>query len=64
VVTGEDAPTGEPGELLIRGPQVMKDYLNNPQATALAIDPDGWLHTGDVAQIDENGSLRIADRIK
>jgi acyl-CoA synthetase (AMP-forming)/AMP-acid ligase II len=64
VATGENAPDGEPGELLIRGPQVMKGYLNNPQATALAIDPDGWLHTGDVALIEDNGSLRIVDRIK
>jgi acyl-CoA synthetase (AMP-forming)/AMP-acid ligase II len=64
VATGEDAEAGEPGELLIRGPQVMKGYLNNPQATALAIDPDGWLHTGDVARIEEDGSLRIVDRIK
>jgi acyl-CoA synthetase (AMP-forming)/AMP-acid ligase II len=64
VVTGQDAPAGEPGELCIRGPQVMKGYLNNPQATARAIDPDGWLHTGDVARAEENGSLRIVDRLK
>jgi acyl-CoA synthetase (AMP-forming)/AMP-acid ligase II len=64
VATGEDAPAGESGELLIRGPQVMKGYLNNPQATARAIDPDGWLHTGDLARIEESGSLRIVDRIK
>jgi acyl-CoA synthetase (AMP-forming)/AMP-acid ligase II len=64
VLTGEDTPAGEPGELLIRGPQVMKGYLNNPQATALTIDPDGWLHTGDVARIEDSGSLRIVDRIK
>ena len=64
VATGEDIAPGEPGELLIRGPQVMKGYLNNPQATALAISPDGWLHTGDIARIEENGSLRIVDRIK
>ncbi|MBO0866051.1 MAG: 4-coumarate--CoA ligase family protein [Mycobacterium sp.] len=64
VVTGTDVPAGESGELCIRGPQVMKGYLNNPQATARTIDPDGWLHTGDVARIEENGSLRIVDRIK
>ena len=64
VATGEDVAGGEPGELLIRGPQVMKGYLNNPQATAPAIDPDGWLHTGDIARSTMNGSLRIVDRIK
>ena len=64
VATSQDALDGESGELLIRGPQVMKGYLNNPQATAQTIDPDGWLHTGDIAQIEENGSLRIVDRIK
>jgi len=64
VATGEDSVAEEPGELLIRGPQVMKGYLNNPQATALAIDPDGWLHTGDIARIEKNGALRIVDRIK
>jgi acyl-CoA synthetase (AMP-forming)/AMP-acid ligase II len=64
VLTGEDTPAGEPGELLIRGPQVIKGYLHNPQATALTIDPDGWLHTGDVAPIQDSGSLRIIDRIK
>jgi acyl-CoA synthetase (AMP-forming)/AMP-acid ligase II len=64
VLSGEDARAGEPGELLIRGPQVMKGYLNKPQATADAIDPEGWLHTGDIARIDEDGSLRIVDRIK
>ena len=64
VLTGEDAPDGEPGELLIRGPQVMKGYLNNPRATAQVVDPDGWLHTGDIARIEQNGTLRIVDRIK
>jgi acyl-CoA synthetase (AMP-forming)/AMP-acid ligase II len=64
VATGADTADGEPGELLIRGPQVMKGYLNNPQATARAIDPDGWLHTGDIARIDEQGAVRIVDRIK
>jgi hypothetical protein len=64
VLTGEDAPAGEPGELCIRGPQVMKGYLNNSEATAATIDPDGWLHTGDVARVDEHGSVRIVDRLK
>jgi acyl-CoA synthetase (AMP-forming)/AMP-acid ligase II len=64
VLTGDDAPDGEPGELCIRGPQVMKGYLNDPQATARTIDRDGWLHTGDIARVDENGSLRIVDRVK
>jgi len=63
VASGQDAPAGEPGELCIRGPQVMKGYLNKPQATALAIDPDGWLHTRDLARIEKNGSLRIVDRV-
>ena len=57
-------PQGEPGELLIRGPQVMKGYLNQPEATARAIDPDGWLHTGDVARVDDRRAVRIVDRIK
>jgi acyl-CoA synthetase (AMP-forming)/AMP-acid ligase II len=64
VASGEDVPDGERGELLIRGPQVMKGYHNKPDATAAAIDPDGWLHTGDVARVDEHGALRIVDRVK
>jgi len=64
LATGEDAVDGAPGELLIRGPQVMKGYLGNPQATARAIDPDGWLHTGDIARVDPDGSTRIVDRLK
>jgi acyl-CoA synthetase (AMP-forming)/AMP-acid ligase II len=64
VLTGEDAPTGEPGELCIRGPQIMKGYLNNPEATARTIDPDRWLHTGDIALVDEHGAVRIVDRVK
>jgi acyl-CoA synthetase (AMP-forming)/AMP-acid ligase II len=64
VATGEDVPDGEPGELCVRGPQVMKGYLGNPQATANTIDPDGWLHTGDIARVEPDGSLRIVDRVK
>jgi acyl-CoA synthetase (AMP-forming)/AMP-acid ligase II len=64
VATGEEVPAGELGELCIRGPQVMKGYLHQPEATARTIDPDGWLHTGDVARVDEDGSLRIVDRVK
>ncbi len=62
--TGEDQPVGERGELWVRGPMVMKGYLNNEQATVDTIDADGWLHTGDVAIVDEDGYFSIVDRIK
>jgi acyl-CoA synthetase (AMP-forming)/AMP-acid ligase II len=62
--TGEDAPPGERGELWMRGPQVMRGYLNNPEATAAMIDDDGWLHSGDVAIVDEDGWFQIVDRVK
>jgi 4-coumarate--CoA ligase len=61
---GEDQGVGAVGELWVRGPQVMKGYLNNPDATAETIDSDGWLHTGDVAFIDEDGHMTIVDRVK
>jgi acyl-CoA synthetase (AMP-forming)/AMP-acid ligase II len=62
--TGQDVGPGEVGELWIRGPQVMVGYLHNPQATADTLDADGWLHTGDIATVDEAGCYRIVDRLK
>jgi acyl-CoA synthetase (AMP-forming)/AMP-acid ligase II len=62
-IAGADAP-GETGEVLLRGPNVMLGYLDDPKATAAAIDSDGWLHTGDVGTVDDNGNLTITDRLK
>jgi 4-coumarate--CoA ligase len=62
--TGNDLGVGEEGELWIRGPQVMKGYLNNEEATRNTIDDDGWLHTGDVAVVDEHHHVSIVDRVK
>ena len=64
VVTGRDLGPNEDGELLVRGPQVMRGYLHNPEATAATIDADGWLHTGDLGRVDEDGCFTIVDRLK
>ncbi len=61
---GKTLATGEVGELCIRGPQVMKGYWQRPDETAQAIDADGWLHTGDMAKMDEKGFFYIVDRKK
>ena len=57
-------PVGERGELMFRGPLVMLGYYGNEAGTAATIEPDGWLHTGDVATMDEDGYFTIVDRIK
>ena len=61
---GAEVPTGEPGEIQIRGHNVMKGYWNLPEATAASIDPDGWFATGDIGVVDEDGYYRIVDRKK
>lgn len=62
-VTGADLPPSQEGELLVRGPQIMKGYYKNPEATAITINKDGWLHTGDIARFDGDW-LYITDRLK
>ncbi len=64
VVEGSEVPAGEPGEILVRGYTVMSGYWGNEDATAEAIDADGWLHTGDVGVIDDAGNVTITDRVK
>lgn len=61
---GKEQPTGVDGEILIRGENVMLGYFEDPEATAEAIDSEGWLHTGDVGQMDEHGCVKITDRLK
>ncbi|MGI6150719.1 MAG: AMP-binding protein, partial [Christensenellales bacterium] len=62
--TGEDVPPNTPGEFLTRGYQVMKGYYKMPEATRMAIDEDGWLHTGDLCTVDEEGYYRVVGRLK
>jgi acyl-CoA synthetase (AMP-forming)/AMP-acid ligase II len=62
--SGENLGPGERGELWVRGPQVMHGYLNQPEATAATITSDGWLKTGDIAVVDDDGYVSIVDRLK
>jgi HIP---CoA ligase len=66
VVDADGSPVapGQPGEVVVRGYNVMAGYFEDPEATATAIDTDGWLHTGDIGVMDDRGNLRITDRLK
>lgn len=62
--TNQEVPLGEPGEICVKGPMIMKGYYNKPEETKIAIDEDGYMHTGDVAIMDDKGYLKIVDRTK
>ncbi|MED6168998.1 4-coumarate--CoA ligase 1 [Stylosanthes scabra] len=62
--TEDSLPRNQPGEICIRGHQIMKGYLNDPESTARTIDKEGWLHTGDIGYIDDDDELFIVDRLK
>src|SRR5439155_975416 len=64
ITTGKELGPETDGEILVRGPQVMKGYLNNPTATAHILDKDGWLHTGDIGHADAAGDFYVVDRLK
>eukprot|EP00253_Pinus_taeda_P005999 PITA_05999 len=62
--TGQSLPHNQKGEICIRGPQIMKGYINDPEATRKTIDEEGWLHTGDIGFIDSNEEIFMTDRLK